>query len=1535
MAGVAARHRLGPRHTRPATSRVIAPRLLAHWRASWVVHRLTRVRPARGISAGRALATLAGIASTCALLLPACAQASGPQLLPGLQQGFAQTGGPLAIAGTAGADHLIVTASGPDSGSYTLDGGPATAFSGIDSLSFSGGDGNDTLTIENPAGGLFAPSGGIKYDGGSQSGPPGDKLDLRGGVADSAADQAGATRDAGTLTHALGALTQWVAYRGIEPITDTSASTSVTITGTSASETIGIDNGGATSDGQIRVTGSDFESYEFSNKTNVTVNASGGDDTITVNNSDQATGLTGDMTVNAGGDSGDSIHLGTANYTGGGLIVETGTGSGAVVDDNGATNNVTASRFGALAGTGVGTSSDPIESTVSNIEAETTTGGLFLSNSSAVTVGGVSDSLRGLRVDTSGDVNLAAAGAITLGDANGLENVRAGTTSGNVTLGATGATADISSSVDEDAATAPAGSIVLTAGRDVLLGTGGTDFDNDVRANSGVTIIATRNFTVDGFADVASDDFGHNTGGSVAVQAGNDVNVAQAHGTDASVTAGGNAAGDVSLTASGGTLTIDPAGTPVSSNSGDVTGQSDHIAINSSSGISAALGAVTLRTNGASVSGDLGTASDAGFGLSDAELDSVSAPTLRVFVSGDLTVSSAISPANASTLSLEAPAGAITQSGSITVTNLSATSGNATTLTNASNSVGSLAGSTSNAGPVNFAFADSTALTIDTVDGTDGLQTTDGSISLTSAPTFGITFAKSSIAGGGNRTTLNAGGAVTQTGSAHIGTQDLLLLGTGPYTLGATTNIATNLAANVTNAVTYAGQGAAGLHVATVGSTSGVTTTNSAVSLTAPSDALTVNQNVAAGSGAVDLTAAGVGHMLTNDAAVSGGGATLTAESMALAGGTINVGTASGKTTTLRPYTAGRPIDLGGATDPVGSLNLSDAELDTITTDVLTIGHNDAGDVTFSAGISPATVSLLLIDTGGAVKDNNLGVDATVPKLGISSGTGIGAGGTSPFLDLNVGNFEATNSTSGAIDVDNQGALTLGGVSGALTGVHQTAGGDIAVNSTGGSSGSLNVNEDVDAGSGAVTLEAIGPDTTLTNNAAVTGGSAHLVADRMALGGGTAGTGAGNTTLTPFTGGRAVDLGSTSDAAAALEVSDAELDTITAGAIAVGDGSTGPVTVSDAISPANSSALVLTGDGFAGAGPGSLNVPTLTFSDAGSGGRTWTVTPSSVSTSPPIPYSGVTALNLNGGSSADTFDVKASPTTTYRIDGGDPASAPGDVLAYDAEHRPVTGDTTPPDGHVDSPGRQSVNFTNIESFSASHVDSDSDGIDDSSDNCPTVSNPDQSDTDHNGVGTACDKAEQARLAQPPSRPRLASGACQNQFHASAAGGLLRGTPEGDVLFGGPKPDVIHGLAGDDCLVGAGANDQLFGEDGRDRMRGGPGNDKLFGGNGSDIFLRGETGNDLLDGGPGNDGLFGGSGNDTLKGGPGNDYLSGGAGNDKLSGGSGKNRYFGRSGNDTINARNGNAELVNCGSGDDTAIVDRSDRTVGCEQVIAR
>jgi len=39
---------------------------------------------------------------------------------------------------------------------------------------------------------------------------------------------------------------------------------------------------------------------------------------------------------------------------------------------------------------------------------------------------------------------------------------------------------------------------------------------------------------------------------------------------------------------------------------------------------------------------------------------------------------------------------------------------------------------------------------------------------------------------------------------------------------------------------------------------------------------------------------------------------------------------------------------------------------------------------------------------------------------------------------------------------------------------------------------------------------------------------------------------------------------------------------------------------------------------------------------------------------------------------------------------------------------------------------------------ATIVDTDNDGIEDSLDNCPTISNPNQEDDDNNGIGNACD-----------------------------------------------------------------------------------------------------------------------------------------------------------------------------------------------------
>jgi hypothetical protein len=70
---------------------------------------------------------------------------------------------------------------------------------------------------------------------------------------------------------------------------------------------------------------------------------------------------------------------------------------------------------------------------------------------------------------------------------------------------------------------------------------------------------------------------------------------------------------------------------------------------------------------------------------------------------------------------------------------------------------------------------------------------------------------------------------------------------------------------------------------------------------------------------------------------------------------------------------------------------------------------------------------------------------------------------------------------------------------------------------------------------------------------------------------------------------------------------------------------------------------------------------------------------------------------LSGGSGSDTFNVKAFATGTPTVSGG----AGNDTLSYNAEGRAVSGDATPPDGVIDSPGVQSLTFTQIETVNTS------------------------------------------------------------------------------------------------------------------------------------------------------------------------------------------------------------------------------------------
>jgi len=159
---------------------------------------------------------------------------------------------------------------------------------------------------------------------------------------------------------------------------------------------------------------------------------------------------------------------------------------------------------------------------------------------------------------------------------------------------------------------------------------------------------------------------------------------------------------------------------------------------------------------------------------------------------------------------------------------------------------------------------------------------------------------------------------------------------------------------------------------------------------------------------------------------------------------------------------------------------------------------------------------------------------------------------------------------------------------------------------------------------------------------------------------------------------------------------------------------------------------------------------------------------------------------------------------------------------------------------------------------------------------------------------------------PPPRP-FAVIACANSLRGTGDDEVLTGTGFGDRILGGAGRDLIRGVGGDDCLEGGTGADVLDGADGADRLLGGDGRDRLRGGPGDDV-LRGGMRDDVLIGGPGRDSLVGGPG---------------------------KDRHDAGSGNDTIDARDGVGESIDCGSGLDTARVDRRDRVRGCERVSRR
>lgn len=307
----------------------------------------------------------------------------------------------------------------------------------------------DRLTVQNPEGGVLPAH--VTFAGGDGDGV--DSLDLVGGHADSG----GATATgpgSGSFVHHSGADTLTVDYSGLEPTTDTVPQSSYTVTYGPGDDAITIDNGATDGDGVVSVDTPTTESIEFANKTNVTIDGGGGNDTVAIDNSDAPTGLLGTMTVMTAAHPSTSTIVGAANYGSATLMLNT---SGGVADTNGSATNVLAARLGIDA---VGKITlDTNVGLGGNIEADSINGPIDIENLGDVTIGGVSASLHGLHVAGGGGVRFATAGSLTLDDATGPEAVSSDV-GGDVELTAT---RGIATTAGQDAARAPSGAVTLDA----------------------------------------------------------------------------------------------------------------------------------------------------------------------------------------------------------------------------------------------------------------------------------------------------------------------------------------------------------------------------------------------------------------------------------------------------------------------------------------------------------------------------------------------------------------------------------------------------------------------------------------------------------------------------------------------------------------------------------------------------------------------------------------------------------------------------------------------------------------------------------------------------------------------------------------------------------------------------------------------------------------------------------------------------------------------------------------------------------------
>jgi beta-lactamase regulating signal transducer with metallopeptidase domain len=179
-----------------------------------------------------------------------------------------------------------------------------------------------------------------------------------------------------------------------------------------------------------------------------------------------------------------------------------------------------------------------------------------------------------------------------------------------------------------------------------------------------------------------------------------------------------------------------------------------------------------------------------------------------------------------------------------------------------------------------------------------------------------------------------------------------------------------------------------------------------------------------------------------------------------------------------------------------------------------------------------------------------------------------------------------------------------------------------------------------------------------------------------------------------------------------------------------------------------------------------------------------------------------------------------------------------------------------------------------------------------------------------GVGAVSGGAAEAEASEsvavstpvvgPETAPQPAITAAVESFTTvSGTTGTAAQVPTNGVYQGSAKADTISGTDADEVLKGYAGPDRLSGGAGRDDIRGGAGADTMRGGAGAD----------------------------TIKGGRGSDVIRGGAGRDTIDAGAG---------DDIVHAwSDGAPDRIDCGVGDDRAVIDSTDTAKHCETVVVR